>query len=252
MRRSLGLALVLSAPGCATGADGNGHGAFGVGHGDGATAWDPAGGSDETGSGDDATGGGTSGSTSGGGDSESGVDASDSSEGSSEGGDDNAAVVGDPQCPPGFLVALDVTDGLADDLGNGCSWIPSVLMSESTRISVEVWGGVQHHYGPTIFDLSGHEGAIEQFAICNGSLTPIMSEDGSYRLTLDAGRSAVILTDGDDQVGLGASLYRGVLANAHVAHDEVLGVGYTDATAWSDNARYFAGDRWVTCYDPSA
>ena len=197
----------------------------------------------------------TSGGADGGGDSTTGAPdvEGDTSEGGSESTDEGSsdgAPVGDPQCPPGFVVGFDVTDAAVDQLGNHCGWLPDVLLDQSDRISFEVWSASGQHYGPVIFDLSGYASAIESFGDCFGPVSGIVSEDSGWHMWLIPSDSYLFLTEAYDDPQIPDTHLYGWLANEHVSDDEIFGIDEPYPGAWS--TRYESGDRWVGCYDPTS
>jgi len=181
------------------------------------------------------------------------VDASDSSDGGSESTDessDDGAPIGDPQCPVGFVVGFDVTDGAMDQLGNHCGWLPDVLLNQSDRISFEVWSASGQHYGPIIFDLSGYASAIESFGDCTGPVSGVVSEDTGWHMWLIPSDSYLFLTAAYDDPQIPDTHLYGWLANEHLSNDEIFGIDEPYPGAWS--TRFETGDRWVGCYDPAS
>lgn len=197
----------------------------------------------------------TSSGTDGGGDTTTGapeVDG-DTSEGGSESTDESSsdgAPIGDPQCPPGFVVGFDVTDAAVDQLGNHCGWLPDVLLTQSERISFEVWSASGKHYGPVIFDLSGYASVIETYGDCTGPVSGVVSEDNGWHMWLIPSDSYLFLTEAYDDPQIPDTHLYGWLANEHVTNDEIFGIDEPFPGAWS--TRYESGDRWVGCYDPAS
>ena len=177
-------------------------------------------------------------------------DTSSSGSESTEDTSDDGAPVGDPQCPPGFVVGFDVTDAAMDQLGNHCGWLPDVLLDESDRISFEVWSTTGDHYGPVIFDLSGYASAIEDFGNCSGPVAGVVSEDTGWHMWLIPSDSYLFLTEAYDDPQIPDTHLYGWLANEHVSDDEIFGIDEPYPGAWS--TRYESGDRWVGCYDPAS
>lgn len=217
-----------------------------------ASAW-----GDETGGSDTGTGGAVpadfeeiDSSTSGAGGLEGDEGSTDGSGESSGSSDGWGAPAGDPQCPPGFLSAFDITDSASDQMGQNPGWLSDILFDRSTRISFEVWGAGVDHYGPIIWDTSGYASAFDAFANASGPMTGIVSEDAGWRMSLAPTDTFVFLTTADDNPQLGGAQLFGWLAPRYTSNDEIFGINAPYPGAYSD--RFESGDRWVACYDPAS
>ena len=180
-----------------------------------------------------------------------GLDSDSSGDGESGGSsDEGGAAVGDPQCPPGFLVAFDITDADADQMGQHEGWLSDILFDRSSRISFEVWSAGVEHYGPIIWNTSGYASAFDAFASGSGPMTGIVSEDAGWRMSLAPTDTFVFLTAADDDPQAGGAHLFGWLAPQYTHNDEIFGINAPYPGAYSD--RYESGDRWVACYDPAS
>ncbi|MEM6991807.1 MAG: hypothetical protein AAF721_14970 [Myxococcota bacterium] len=179
-----------------------------------------------------------------------GTDSTGSTDDGSESSSDGAAPVGDPQCPPGFLVAFDVTDDDGDQMGQHQGWLPGILFDQSSRVSFEIWGTGVDHYGPIVWDTSGFAAAFDEFAAGSGTVTGLISEDGGWRMTLVPNETFVFVTGADDDPQIGGTHLFGWLAPRYTSNDEIFGINAPYPGAYVD--RYESGDRWVACYDPAA
>lgn len=167
---------------------------------------------------------------------------------SDDSGEESGGGVGDFQCPPGFVVAFDITDGAGDQMANHCGWLTDILFSRGSRISFEVWSASSDHYGPIIWDTAGYSAVFDDYARCQGPVTGLVSEDNGWRMSLIPTDSYVFVTAADDDPQVGDTHLYGWLATRHISDDEIFGIDEPYPGAWS--TRYESGDRWVACYQP--